>query len=64
MKQEEIIKLSDVQLQDNLIRFRREYATLKMNHAISPLENPVQLRTKRRAIARLCTEMSKRKIVN
>ena len=61
MKQEEIVKLSDVELQDNLLLLRKQYATLKMNHAISPLENPAQLKTKRRTIARLCTEINKRK---
>lgn len=38
------------------------YAKLKMAHAISPLENPVQLKAKRKEIARLCTDLRRREI--
>jgi large subunit ribosomal protein L29 len=31
-----------------------------MAHAISPLENPIQLRQVRRSVARIATELTKR----
>lgn len=33
---------------------------MKMNHRISQLENPIQIRDKRKAVARLHTELRKR----
>jgi large subunit ribosomal protein L29 len=33
-----------------------------MTHAVSPLENPIQLRTLRRTVARIATEITKREI--
>jgi large subunit ribosomal protein L29 len=33
-----------------------------MTHAISPLENPIQLRALRRTVARIATEITKREI--
>ena len=39
---------------------RKAFSDLKMSHAISPLENPVQLRNLRKDIARLATETTKR----
>jgi large subunit ribosomal protein L29 len=58
MKQKEIQKLSKDDLLDKLNDVQKEYETLQLNHAISPLENPVQLRTVRRTIARLKTAIA------
>jgi large subunit ribosomal protein L29 len=45
MKQAEINELSSVaKLQEKLAESRKAYSDLKMAHAISPLENPIQLR--------------------
>ena len=33
-----------------------------MAHAVSPLENPIQLRDIRRTVARLATELTKREV--
>ena len=60
MKQSEVRELSVAELQEELGETRKAYADLKMAHAISPLENPIQLRTVRRSIARLATELTKR----
>ena len=46
MKQTEIIKLSKEDIQDKLTEFQKQLAELKMTHAISPLENPLQIQTK------------------
>jgi large subunit ribosomal protein L29 len=58
MKQSEINKLSKEDLQDNLGEFQKQLEELKMTHAISPLENPLQLRSTRRVVARLKTALS------
>ena len=58
MKQSEINKLSKEDLQDKLEEFQKQLEELKMTHAISPLENPLQLRSTRRVVARLKTALS------
>ena len=45
MKQSEIKELSTAELQEKLVKLKKSYTDLKMAHAISPLENPIQLRT-------------------
>ena len=60
MKQSEIKDLSAAQLQENLSQAKKTYADLKMAHAISPIENPLQIRSVRRTVARLATELTKR----
>ena len=60
MKQSEIKELSATELQEKLSDTKKAYADLKMTHAVSPLENPIQLRTVRRNVARLATELTKR----
>ena len=62
MKQSEIIEASTAELQEQLSESRKAYSDLKMAHAISPLENPIQLRGHRRAIARIATELTKREV--
>ena len=58
MKQTEIISLSKEDLQDKLTEYRKFLTELKMTHVISPLENPLQIKTARRVIARLKTALS------
>lgn len=60
MKQAEINKASSAELQEKLAETRQAYSDLKMAHTISPLENPIQLRVHRKAIARIATELTKR----
>lgn len=60
MKQSEIKELSTADLQEKLGALQKNYTDLKMAHAITPLENPMQLRTLRRSVARLATELTKR----
>jgi large subunit ribosomal protein L29 len=62
MKQSEIKNLSAAQLEENLSQTKKAYANLKLAHAISPIENPLQIRTVRRTIARLATELTKREL--
>ncbi|RVT75803.1 50S ribosomal protein L29 [Flavobacterium sufflavum] len=62
MKQSEIKDLSAAQLQENLSQAKKTYADLKLAHAISPIENPLQIRSLRRTVARLATELTKREL--
>ena len=45
MKQSEIKSLSAAELQEKLSQSRKTYADLKTAHAISPIENPLQIRS-------------------
>ncbi|WP_397362055.1 50S ribosomal protein L29 [Olleya sp. R77988] len=60
MKQSEIKELSVAELQGKLSETKKSYSDLKMAHAVSPLENPIQLRQVRRTVARIATELTKR----
>jgi len=62
MKQSEIISLSAAEIQEKLVQFRKTYADLKTAHAISPIQNPLQIKLVRRTVARLVTEISKREL--
>ncbi|WP_435578869.1 50S ribosomal protein L29 [Gilvibacter sp.] len=62
MKQVEIKEASTADLQEKLVESKKAYTDLKMAHAISPLENPIQLRAQRRTIARIQTELTKREV--
>ncbi|MBF01983.1 MAG: 50S ribosomal protein L29 [Flavobacterium sp.] len=62
MKQSEINNLSAAELQQKLSELKRKYAELKAAHTISPIENPLQIRTIRRAVARVATELTKREL--
>ncbi|MAZ26398.1 MAG: 50S ribosomal protein L29 [Cytophagaceae bacterium] len=62
MKQSEVKELSVAELQEELAKAKKAYTDLKMAHAISPLENPIQLRSIRRSIARMATELTQREL--
>ncbi len=63
MKQSEIINLSDADLLEAYQTTKQKVSELKMAHTLTPLENPMQIRTHRRTAARLNTEISKRNLV-
>lgn len=52
--------LTTVELLDKLKEDKAHYLKSKFNHVVSSLENPVLLRTMRRDIARMKTELWKR----
>ena len=60
MKKSELSNLSVAELQNKLGELKKSYMELKMAHTISPITNPLQLRTLRREVARVATEISKR----
>ncbi len=63
MKQEVIQELSTADIVERLDEERKHLTRLKMNHAVSPLDNPHQISTNRKTIARLETELRSREIV-
>lgn len=60
MKQEVIRELSNPELMERLEEERIQLSRLKMNHAISPLENPNKIKAYRKTVARLQTEVTRR----
>ncbi|HEY9113088.1 MAG TPA: 50S ribosomal protein L29 [Bacteroidales bacterium] len=60
MKQEVVKELSTADLVERLEEERKHLTRMKMNHAVSPLENPHQISNNRKTIARLETELRKR----
>ncbi len=60
MNQSEVLKLSNEELNEQFVEQKKKYNELKMTHAVSPLENPIQLRSIRRSIARIATEITSR----
>jgi large subunit ribosomal protein L29 len=62
MKQAEILESTTAKLQEKLVESKKAHTDLKMAHAISPLDNPMQLRVQRRSIARIQTELIKRDV--
>ena len=62
MKQAEIKELSLADLQEKLGVLNKNYNDLEMAHTIPRLENPLQLRSLRRIVARIATELEKREL--
>jgi large subunit ribosomal protein L29 len=61
VKQSEIIELTDNELNERLENERDYLSRLRLNHAISPLDNPNKIVEVRRNVARLTTEVNRRK---
>lgn len=57
-----IQEMTDVELLKKLKDDKVAFNKLKLFHKTATLENPIQLRLKRREIARLLTEINKRNI--
>ena len=60
MKTAEIKKLVDKEIVERLESEKANLSKLKVSHAISPLDNPSQIRETRKTIARLETELRQR----
>ena len=61
MKKSEIKKLSLEDLEDKLLEFQNQLYDLKMNHSVSPIENPILIKTVRKTVARLLTAKTVKK---
>ncbi len=62
MKNSEIRQLSTKEMIERIEEEKIRLVKMKMNHAISPLENPLEIRNVRRTIARLKTELRRRQL--
>ena len=62
MKKEEIREMSTADLSERLWQMEKEYLQSRMNHAVTPLDNPAQLTADRRMIARVKTELRRREL--
>lgn len=62
MKKTEIVGLSDEKLNVRIADERLALTKLRFAHAIQKIENPMRIRQTRKLIAKLNTELSKRKV--
>ena len=62
MKSSEIRELSNQELLERIDNEKTALVRMRLNHAISPLDNPQKIRESKKTIARLMTEMRKREI--
>ena len=62
MKGTEIKELSTQEIQERIENFKNVLVRMRLNHAISPLDNPNKIGMTKRDIAKLKTELRARKI--
>ena len=62
MKKESIKDMSTADLTERLEQTREQLVRLRLNHAVSPLDNPTQIRNTRKDIARYLTELRRREL--
>jgi large subunit ribosomal protein L29 len=62
MEQVVIKELGTVELIERLDESKKQLVRLRLNHAVSPLENPNKITFFKKAIARMETELRRRQI--
>jgi len=62
MKNVEIKELTTAEIQERLVTEKENLVRMKLNHSISPLDNPLQIKVARKTIARLATELRRREL--
>ena len=62
MKMTEIKSLETKELAEKLETEVGKYQQMKVNHAVTPLENPSQIKAARREIARMKTQLRQREL--
>ncbi|MFP4024332.1 MAG: 50S ribosomal protein L29 [Thiohalospira sp.] len=62
MKNSEIRELTTKEIEERIDTEKSMLARLKLNHAVSPLDNPLKIKQTRKNIARLMTELRKREL--
>ena len=63
MKSEEIKQLADKDLREKLEQTEAALNNMKLNHQVTPLENPMQIKAVRRDVARMKTVLRQRELV-
>jgi large subunit ribosomal protein L29 len=64
MNNNEIRELSNKELTTRINEERLSLVKLRLNHAVSPVENPNKINESKKLIARLLTESRKRQLLN
>ncbi|MCM1020966.1 MAG: 50S ribosomal protein L29 [Muribaculum sp.] len=64
MKKEEIKEMTTQDLKDRLEQAQKDYLQQKVNHAVSPIDNPAKITADRKMIARMKTELRQRELNN
>lgn len=62
MKKDEIREMSTDDLRERLQQMEKDYLQLRINHSVTPLDNPAQITADRRMIARVKTELRRREL--
>ncbi|GAB6983256.1 50S ribosomal protein L29 [Prevotella dentasini] len=62
MKIKEVKELETKDLVEKIENAVAAYDRMKLNHQVTPLENPSQIKTARRDIARMKTELRQREL--
>lgn len=62
MKTSEIIELTNKEIIERLQTEQENLVRLRLNHSVSPLDNPMKIRESRRNIARLQTILRSREL--
>ncbi len=62
MKNSEIRELTTKEIEERIDTEKTILTRLKLNHAVSPLDNPLKIKQTRKNIARLMTELRKREL--
>jgi len=60
MKSAELKNLSTEELNNQLVESKGKLNDLRLTNAVSPLENPMEIRLVRRNVARIMTELHSR----
>ena len=61
MKAQVLTEMPENELNDLLVTEKDKLVKMKMSHSVSPMENPLQIKFTRKTIARVMTEISKRR---
>ncbi|MBE0654007.1 MAG: 50S ribosomal protein L29 [Bacteroidales bacterium] len=62
MKNSEVRELSTKELRERIDTEKENLVRMRLNHAVSPLDNPIRLRDLKKDVARLMTELKKREL--
>jgi len=60
MKMSEIKEFSTKELEERIEVEKNTLVRMRLNHSVSPLDNPMKLKFARKDIARMMTELNKR----
>jgi len=64
MKNSDLTALSLTDLQERLRDEKANLHKMRFNHTVSPVENPMRIRQRRREVARMMTEINARQRSN